>query len=168
MDTTTAAQTAGVTVATIRAWCRRNVIAATKTSGRWTIDPASLRQRVELSKALRKAAAQRQADAGRARILAALRLPALTGTPKQIAWAQELRHQRIEQALTAHVTSRGEITYRLATPYNDALGVTYLNLEAEHRTEADALTALQTAATTGARHTASWWIDNRDQHAPMG
>jgi hypothetical protein len=48
MDTATAAQTAGVTVATIRAWCRRNVIAAVKTAGRWIIDTASLAYRVTL------------------------------------------------------------------------------------------------------------------------
>lgn len=50
MDTATAAQTAGVTTATIRAWCRRNVIAAVKTSGRWIIDAASLAYRVTLGR----------------------------------------------------------------------------------------------------------------------
>lgn len=48
MDTATAAQTAGVTVATIRTWCRRNVIAAVKTAGRWVIDAASLAYRITL------------------------------------------------------------------------------------------------------------------------
>lgn len=48
MDTATAAQTAGVTVATIRAWCRHNVIAAVKTGGRWIIDTASLAYRIAL------------------------------------------------------------------------------------------------------------------------
>lgn len=50
MDTATAAQTAGVTTTTIRAWCRRNVIAATKTAGRWIIDAASLAYRVTLGR----------------------------------------------------------------------------------------------------------------------
>lgn len=49
MDTRTAAEAANVTVATIRTWCRRNVIAAAKISGRWTIDEASLARRIALS-----------------------------------------------------------------------------------------------------------------------
>ena len=48
MDTATAAQTAGVSTATIRAWCRRNVIAAVKTGGRWIVDAASLTYRITL------------------------------------------------------------------------------------------------------------------------
>ncbi|SFD14617.1 hypothetical protein [Streptomyces aidingensis] len=46
MDTATAAQTTGRTVATIRNWCRTGVVAATKTAGRWDIDATSLRTRV--------------------------------------------------------------------------------------------------------------------------
>lgn len=49
MDTRTAATTADVTTATIRNWCRRNVIAAVKTAGKWTIDETSLRHRIALS-----------------------------------------------------------------------------------------------------------------------
>jgi hypothetical protein len=49
MTTTTAAATqAGVTVATIRTWCRRGVIAATKQAGRWVIDTASLTARIAI------------------------------------------------------------------------------------------------------------------------
>lgn len=48
MNTTTAATKANVTVATIRNWCRRGIIAATKQAGRWTIDPASLARRIEI------------------------------------------------------------------------------------------------------------------------
>ena len=48
MNTTTAAAQAGVTVATIRTWCRHNVIAAVKTSGRWVIDTASLAHRIAI------------------------------------------------------------------------------------------------------------------------
>ena len=48
MDTTTAARQAGVTVATIRAWCRIGAVAATKRNGRWTITPASLTRRIEI------------------------------------------------------------------------------------------------------------------------
>ena len=55
MNTTAAAAQAGVTVATIRTWCRRNVIAAVKTSGRWVIDTASLAHRIAIG-AMRKPA----------------------------------------------------------------------------------------------------------------
>lgn len=48
MNTTTAATEAHVTVATIRTWCRRNVIAATKRAGRWIIDTASLAHRIAI------------------------------------------------------------------------------------------------------------------------
>lgn len=48
MNTTTAATQAGVTVATIRTWCRNGVIAATKRSGRWTIDTTSLAHRIAI------------------------------------------------------------------------------------------------------------------------
>ncbi|MFD9004444.1 hypothetical protein ACFV0T_26385 [Streptomyces sp. NPDC059582] len=48
MDTTTAAAEAQVTIATIRAWCRGGVIAATKQAGRWTIDAASLAHRIAI------------------------------------------------------------------------------------------------------------------------
>ncbi|MEZ7005622.1 helix-turn-helix domain-containing protein [Streptomyces sp. AD55] len=48
MNTTTAATQAKVTVATIRNWCRRGVIAATKQAGRWLIDDASLARRIEI------------------------------------------------------------------------------------------------------------------------
>lgn len=48
MNTTTAAETAKVTVATIRGWARRGVIAATKVAGRWVIDTTSLARRIEI------------------------------------------------------------------------------------------------------------------------
>jgi hypothetical protein len=48
MNTTTAAAQANVTVATIRTWCRRGVIAAVKTAGRWIIDAASLAARIAI------------------------------------------------------------------------------------------------------------------------
>lgn len=46
--TTAAAAQANVTVATIRTWCRRNVIAAIKQAGRWVIDTASLAHRIAI------------------------------------------------------------------------------------------------------------------------
>lgn len=52
MNTTTAAQTANVTVATIRTWCRTGAVAATKVSGRWVIDSDSLTWRINLAKEL--------------------------------------------------------------------------------------------------------------------
>lgn len=48
MNTTAAATQAHVTVATIRTWCRRNVIAAVKQAGRWIIDAASLARRIQI------------------------------------------------------------------------------------------------------------------------
>ncbi|MER6844812.1 helix-turn-helix domain-containing protein [Streptomyces platensis] len=48
MNTTAAALQANVTVATIRNWCRRGVIAATKQAGRWIIDTASLAHRITI------------------------------------------------------------------------------------------------------------------------
>ncbi|MWA08801.1 helix-turn-helix domain-containing protein [Streptomyces sp. BA2] len=48
MDTAAAATQAHVTPATIRTWCRHNVIAAIKTAGRWIIDTASLAARIAI------------------------------------------------------------------------------------------------------------------------
>ncbi|WP_331728776.1 helix-turn-helix domain-containing protein (plasmid) [Streptomyces sp. NBC_01259] len=48
MNTTTAASTAKVTVATIRDWARRGIIAATKVAGRWVIDTTSLAHRITI------------------------------------------------------------------------------------------------------------------------
>ncbi|PBC72310.1 MULTISPECIES: hypothetical protein [unclassified Streptomyces] len=48
MNTTAAALEAHVTVATIRTWCRKGVVAATKQAGRWIIDTASLAHRITI------------------------------------------------------------------------------------------------------------------------
>src|SRR4051794_10780483 len=48
MNTTAAATEAHVTVATIRTWCRRGVVAAVKQAGRWIIDTASLAHRITI------------------------------------------------------------------------------------------------------------------------
>lgn len=48
MNTTAAAAEANVTVATIRTWARRGVIAATKVAGRWIIDITSLAHRIAI------------------------------------------------------------------------------------------------------------------------
>lgn len=51
--TAQAAATAGVTVATIRTWCRVGAVAAVKTAGRWVIDAASLARRIGIGAARR-------------------------------------------------------------------------------------------------------------------
>ena len=48
MDTTTAAQQAGVTVDTIRVWARMGAVRATKRFGRWVIDTTSLARRIAM------------------------------------------------------------------------------------------------------------------------
>lgn len=48
ITTTAAATQAGVTIATIRTWCRRGAVAAVKTAGRWVIDTASLAHRLTI------------------------------------------------------------------------------------------------------------------------
>lgn len=68
-NTTQAAKRAGVTVATIRTWARYGAITATKVSGRWNIDEASLTHRIALSRRTpaQQLAAFRYADAARAK-----------------------------------------------------------------------------------------------------
>lgn len=46
--TAAAAAEANVTVDTIRNWCRKGVVAATKVAGRWVIDAASLARRIAI------------------------------------------------------------------------------------------------------------------------
>ncbi|MFD3516259.1 hypothetical protein [Streptomyces sp. NPDC058657] len=48
LTATAAATEAHVTVATIRTWCRKGVVAATKTAGRWVIDTVSLARRIAI------------------------------------------------------------------------------------------------------------------------
>lgn len=50
MNTQTAAAKANVTAATIRTWCRRNVIAAVKATRGWDIDETSLNHRIALGR----------------------------------------------------------------------------------------------------------------------
>jgi hypothetical protein len=57
MNTTAAAAQAGVTIPTIRHWCRAGVITAVKRAGRWVIDTASLAHRIAIgARRTRKAA----------------------------------------------------------------------------------------------------------------
>jgi hypothetical protein len=55
MNTTAASAEAGVTVATIRTWCRIGAVAAVKQAGRWIIDTASLAARIAIGKMKRPA-----------------------------------------------------------------------------------------------------------------
>lgn len=49
MDTTTAAHTAKVAIATIRTWCKVGAVEAKRISGRWNIDATSLTRRIEIA-----------------------------------------------------------------------------------------------------------------------
>ncbi|MTE20226.1 hypothetical protein F0L17_14135 [Streptomyces sp. TRM43335] len=55
MNTALAAAQANVSIDTIRTWCRRGVVAATKRAGRWIIDTASLAHRIAIGKMKRPA-----------------------------------------------------------------------------------------------------------------
>lgn len=59
LDTAAAAEQARVSVATIRTWCRRGVITATKEAGRWIIDADSLAARIANGKMQRPAPARK-------------------------------------------------------------------------------------------------------------
>lgn len=173
MDSIAAAGEAQVSVATIRTWCTRGAIAATKTAGRWVIDATSLKARIRLGRQIRRLRARRTAPAARARILAGLQLPALTGSPKQVAWAGELRLRRIHAALDVTPHRQYGLAYHLAGATGDPLGLTYVPTLAAapgygtYATRRDLLAALDTALTHGARTTAAWWIDNRAVNTPM-
>lgn len=163
MDTTTAATQANVTVDTIRTWCRMGAVAAVKRAGQWIIDETSLRARITLGRQMHRAALTRRAAAARARILAALPLPRLTGTPKQIAWAEDIRARRIEHGLAVNPHRIHSLVYRLV---HEQLGASYLGITETHTTEADALAALTATISTPERQTAAWWISRRAMTAP--
>jgi hypothetical protein len=55
MNTTLAAAQAGVSVDTVRTWCRIGAVAAIKQAGRWIIDTASLAARIAIGKMKRPA-----------------------------------------------------------------------------------------------------------------
>lgn len=173
MNTTAAAAHAGVTVATIRAWCRRSVIAATKRAGRWVIEAASLARRIALGgKAVTDSKPDReqlkqQAEQTRARILAELALPELAGTPKQIAWAEEIRGRRLDAGFKVVPHMSGRLRYQIT---DEALGTVYLkeiDYKPVYDDEAEAVRVLTAAVTSGQRATAKWWIDNRTKSHPF-
>ncbi|GHB14568.1 hypothetical protein GCM10010330_80310 [Streptomyces tendae] len=55
MNTTLAATEAGVSIDTVRTWCRIGAVAAVKQAGRWIIDAASLAARIAVGKMKRPA-----------------------------------------------------------------------------------------------------------------
>lgn len=55
MNSIAAATEASVSTATIRTWCRRGVVAATKQAGRWIIDQTSLAARIAIGQMKRPA-----------------------------------------------------------------------------------------------------------------
>ncbi|MET8377998.1 hypothetical protein [Streptomyces microflavus] len=170
MDATTAATKSKVTVATIRTWCRTGVITAVKTAGRWDIDHKSLRAHRRRLLAIRNARQARAANRVHTSLAAQLTLPTLTGTPKQIAWANGIRDRAITAALTL-VTHDfeselpgGPLTYKLATGYtaldHDPLNAFQALSKAAytaHATQADYVAAFNQVL--AARTHASTWIN---------
>lgn len=169
MDATTAATKSKVTVATIRTWCRTGVVTAVKTAGRWDIDTQSLRAHRRRLIALRLARQNRAAARVHAGITAQLTLPALTGTPKQIAWATDIRDRTIATTLVL-VTHDDETeqpadhrSYRLATGHTlldrdplNAAEVIGKTAYTEHANQADYVAALDRVL--AARTDARYWI----------
>ncbi|MFD5384272.1 hypothetical protein ACFWMG_04745 [Streptomyces sp. NPDC127074] len=171
MDAATAARKAGISLDTIRNWCRRGVITATKTAGRWDIDQNSLRAHRRRLIAIRNARRARTAATIQARITTQLALPYLTGTPTQIAEAEGIRRRAIEAALhlVTHSDESGQptghATYRLSSGHTmfdrdplDAYAVLRDGAYTEHTGEAAYITALNTVL--AGRTDARYWINN--------
>lgn len=172
MNAKDAARYAHVTVTTIRTWCRNGAISATKTSGRWDIDDNSLKVRVRLAAELRNARRARTQAAIRNRIRDAITLPALSGTPKQAAWAGDLRADRIERALDL-LFADVDLTYLLTAPRPGVGRDDPLKVRADRTTltTAEARTPCGNAAeyvalvnrvlADDAHLSAQFWINNR-------
>jgi hypothetical protein len=112
------------------------------------------------------AAAAKDGEDVRARVAQALVLPQLNGTPKQIAWAQQIRAARIDKALAMTMGLRdATVIYRLSAA-DDYLHVYMVpGIESgEYEDEAALLAALTLAVTHGQRTNASWWIDYLNNH----
>ncbi|MDH6224384.1 hypothetical protein [Streptomyces sp. MJP52] len=169
MNAAAAAAKSRVTTDTIRTWCRRGVITATKTAGRWDIDEKSLRAHRRRLTAIRQARRARAAATVHARIAARLTLPQLAGTPKQTAWATDIRDRAVAAALQLvthndYGQPTGRTTYQLATGHTqfdrdplNAYPVLRDTAYTEHADEADYVTALN--AVLAARTDARYWID---------
>lgn len=85
ITTATAAHQAHVTVATIRSWCRNEVVAAAKSGRRWVINAASLARRIAIGRrtVAKQLAAFRDADAAEARALELIETGALVPTGRR-------------------------------------------------------------------------------------
>ncbi|WP_017541564.1 hypothetical protein [Nocardiopsis halophila] len=177
MDTAAAAAQAGVTVPTIRTWCRIGAVAAVKTAGRWIVSAASLARRIRFGckettvdttpryrcghpvqptrrnpdpearprRDCRPCKDQRRADAH-----AALRLPGIQGTPKEVARAADIRTQWLDDALTT--TLAGDLVLGEGMGYETADLGTWASAEQA----AEDITRLLADRTE-----AAWWIQHR-------
>ncbi|CAL9368986.1 hypothetical protein [Streptomyces sp. enrichment culture] len=119
MNTTTAATQAGVTVATIRTWCRNGVVAAVKAAGRWAIDAASLARRIEIG-ARRMTQPTQELDENTLRIVRLARLarphhgPALANRYLLPSMGAVSYGPQEQQGLVESLKVRGRIRYVLS------------------------------------------------------
>lgn len=97
--------------------------------------------------------------------LAALTLPALQGSPRQVSWAHDLRRDRMGRALHVWSSDRapGGAWWFVGEPGGvDPLMVGRAATMEGYPSEQACLTALQQVLNVPARRDASWWIDTRD------
>lgn len=118
MNTTTAATQANVTVRTIRTWCRKGVVAATKTAGRWIIDPASLARRIEIGTRMNNPADTLDENTLRiirlARVARSHHGPALAGRYLLPSRGYVSYRDQQEAGLVDAITVRGSVHYALS------------------------------------------------------
>lgn len=118
MNTTAAAAQANVTVATIRTWCRRGVVAATKQAGRWVIDAASLVRRIEIGARMDNPADALDENTLRvirtARIARSHRGPALAGRYLLPSMGYVSYQPQQDQGLVDTLTVNGRVWYVLS------------------------------------------------------
>lgn len=178
MDTTEAATAAGVTRQTIRHWARTGAIAAAKHAGRWTICETSLNQRIKIGTKMTtpkhlcghpipenhvnprhapksrcktcKAARGQKSRKATEETISALVLPRLTGSEKQIAWAQRERDRWINEAIRAEV-KRNDETPTVQIVHGAPLRS--YNTPEEAAADINAMLAEHTEA--------AWWINHR-------
>lgn len=192
-----AAARAGRTVDTIRHWCRMGAVRATKVAGRWAIDVASLDYRISLDtqeptmptlvcshttdpdnpcrdcqRKFRPIMFKRYVAA----LTEGLELPPLTGTPKQIAWAEQMRARSLAgnwEDVERGLTDEGRVLnvvweagWWAPEPDEEEFGIEYPNWQqklipheelARLRTLAEARAWI--ARVVAERTDAAWWID---------
>lgn len=111
MNTTTAAEKTGVSVQTIRRWCRAGRIQATKTNRVWIIEPASLPTREDIMDyelvegrayngdtlhIVRHTATGQEIDSSRNRAAMVARLEQLNAGRPMATWAAEHDPRRLD------------------------------------------------------------------------